>query len=45
MNITNNTIKNSLINLIKIENYVQKFEGDSIFKRGSLLLGWAFYAN
>ncbi len=45
MNITTNTIKNGLINLIKIENYVQQFEGVSLMKRGSLLIGLAFYAN
>ncbi len=29
------TIKNSLINLIKMENYVQQIEGTSLIKRGS----------
>ncbi len=42
MNITNKTIKNSLINLIKIEKYVQQFEGASLINRGSLLIGLVF---
>ncbi len=37
-----NTIKNGLINLIKIENYVQQIDGASLIKHGSLLIGLAF---
>jgi hypothetical protein len=44
VNITINTIKNGLIDLIKIENYVQQFEGGSLIKRGSLLISLVFYA-
>ncbi len=42
LNITISAIKNGLINLIKIENYVQQFEGASLIKHGSLLKGLAF---
>jgi hypothetical protein len=36
------TIKNSLINLIKMENYVQQIEGTSLIKCGSYVIGLAF---
>ncbi len=42
MNITINTITNGLINLIKMENYVQQFERTSLIKRGSIRIDLAF---
>jgi hypothetical protein len=42
VNITSNTIKNDLINLIKIENYVQQLEGTSLIMRGSIWISLAF---
>ncbi len=42
MNITINTIKNGLINLIKIENHVQQFEGDQVWLIADRL---SIYAN
>jgi len=42
VNITINTIKNGLINLIKMENYVQQFERTSLIKRGSIRIDFSF---
>ncbi len=32
-------------NIIKMENYVQQFDGASLNKHGSLLIGLAFFDN
>ncbi len=42
MNITINTIKNGLINLIKMEKYVQQFKRTSLVKRGSIRIDFSF---
>ncbi len=45
MNITISRIENGLVNIIKMENYVQQFDGASLNKHGSLLIGLAFFDN